>query len=76
MSAEPPAIAPDRAHLVRITDDTAVLRVGPSRTEIHLPLEDLPPEAPAGCWLILDLQLHPPLVLGIDPDLPRTLDDG
>lgn len=72
---EPPGVAPDRALIERVEDGTAVLLVGPGGTRVHLDSEDLPPEAVAGAWVILDLQLHPPLVLGVDEELTRQRQD-
>jgi hypothetical protein len=66
---EPSGIAPDRALLERRDADTAVLRVGASMTEVHLPDEDVPEDVEVGAWVILDLQLSPPLVLGVDHEL-------
>lgn len=68
---DPPGVAPDRALVERIEDDTAVLRVGPGGTQVNLQAQDLPAEATPGTWVILDLQLHPPLVLGVDEELTR-----
>jgi hypothetical protein len=68
---QPPGVAPDRALVERIDDATAVLRVGPGGTQVNLEAQDLPPEAAEGTWVVLDLQLHPPLVLGVDEDLTR-----
>ncbi len=72
MPDEPSGIAPDRALLSRRDDDTVVLRVGAGMTEVHLPAADVPEEAAVGDWLVLDLQLSPPLVLGVDHDLTRV----
>ena len=70
-TTEPPGVAPDRALVERVEDATAVLRVGPGGTQVNLDAEDLPEEAVPGTWVILDLQLHPPLVLGVDEELTR-----
>lgn len=67
----PPSVAPDRALVDRVDDSVAVLRVGPGGTQVNLDAADLPPEAVPGTWVILDLQLHPPLVLGVDEELTR-----
>ena len=64
-----PGVAPDRAKVERLDDRTAVLRVGPGGTQVNLPAEDLPEDATPGSWVILDLQLEPPLVLGVDQDM-------
>lgn len=70
-SAEPPpGVAPDRAWIERLDDTAAVLRVGPGGTRVELPPDDLPPEAAEGAWVVLDLQLEPPLVLGLADDGP------
>jgi hypothetical protein len=66
---DPSGIGPDRAVVDRLDDETAVLLVGPGHTEVHVPAADLPEDVEAGTWVMLDLQLHPPLVLGPDPDL-------
>ena len=66
MEADPSGIPNDRAVIQRIEDGQAVLAVGPSRTPLHVPVDDLPPDAATGTWLLLDLQLQPPMVLGID----------
>lgn len=66
MNEDPSGIANDRARIQRVEEGSAVLAVGPSRTPVHLPLEDLPDGCAEGTWLILDLQLEPPLVIGID----------
>ena len=69
MQADPSGISNDRAVVTRFEDDTAVLAVGPGRTPVHLPVEDLPEGAAEGTWLVLDLQLTPPMVLRIDREL-------
>ena len=69
-------IDPDRAIVAGVEDATAVLRVGPGGTELHLPAEDLPAGASAGTWVILDLQLQPPLVIGVDERMTRERADG
>lgn len=66
MQSDPSGIGNDRAEVKRIEEGEAVLAVGPSLTPMHVPTEDLPEGAEVGTWLILDLQLHPPMVLGID----------
>jgi hypothetical protein len=66
---DPSGIAPDRAVVDRVGEGIAVLLVGPGHTEVHVPAEDLPEDVGAGTWVVLDLQLHPPLVLGADPEL-------
>jgi hypothetical protein len=67
---DPSGIGTDRALVERIEDgEVAVLLVGPGRVGLHLPVEDLPPEAEVGTWVVLDVQSQPPLVLGIDEDL-------
>ncbi len=71
MSAQPPIVDPDRALVHQLDEETAVLHVGPGATRVHLPAGDLPPEATEGTWVILDLQLQPPLVLGVDESLTR-----
>ncbi len=68
-STPPPGVAPDRALVDAIDDTTATLRVGPGGTRVDLGADELPPEAEPGTWVILDLQLHPPLVLGVDEEL-------
>jgi hypothetical protein len=66
VEADPSGIPNDRAVVQRIEDDQAVLAVGPSRTPMHVPVEDLPEGSDPGKWLIVDLQLQPPLVIAID----------
>jgi hypothetical protein len=66
---DPSGIGPDRAVVERVADDTAVLLVGPGHTEVHIPAADLPEEVDEGTWVILDMQLQPPLILGPDPVL-------
>lgn len=61
-------IGNDRALLQRTEGDNAVLEVGPSRTPMRVALDELPPGASIGTWLILDLQMQPPIVLSIAPD--------
>ena len=68
---EPTGIRPDRAVVDRVEDGRAALLVGPGRTPIHLDVEELPRDAGAGTWVVLDLQSTPPLVLGVDADLTR-----
>jgi hypothetical protein len=66
---DPSGIGTDRAVIERVDDDTAVLLVGPGHTEVHVPAADLPDDVGEGTWVVLDLQLQPPLVLGPDPEL-------
>ena len=66
MQADPSGISNDRAVVSRVEDDMAVLAVGPSRTPMHLPMDELPDGAAEGTWLVLDMQLSPPMVLSID----------
>lgn len=66
MQADPSGISNDRGVVSRIEDDTAVLAVGPSRTPMHLPLDELPEGVQEGTWLVLDMQLSPPMALSID----------
>lgn len=70
-TSEPSGVAPDRALVERVEDGTAILRVGPGGTRVDLAADDIPEEAVAGTWVILDLQLHPPLVLAVDEELTR-----
>jgi hypothetical protein len=66
-------IGPDRALIDQVTDDgTAVLRVGPGGTEVHVPVEALPEEAGPGTWVIVDAQIQPPMVVGVDEELTRA----
>lgn len=69
MQSDPSGITNDRARIQSIEDGQAVLAVGPSRTPVHLPEGDLPAGAAPGTWVVLDLQLQPPMVLGIDETL-------
>lgn len=68
MFPDPSGIAQDRGLIERVEDGKAVVRVGPSMTPVHLPIEDLPGGADVGSWLVLDLQLTPPLALRVAPD--------
>lgn len=72
MHDDPSGIANDRALIERIEDDEAVLSVGPSRTPVHIPVDELPQDATAGMWVVLDLQIQPPLVLSIDEALTES----
>jgi len=69
MQSDPSGISNDRGLVRSIEDGQAVLAVGPSRTPVYLPEGDLPAGAAPGTWVILDLQLQPPMVLGIDKAL-------
>ena len=69
MQSDPSGIANDRARIQSIEDGQVALAVGPSRTPVYLPEEDLPAGATPGTWVVLDLQLQPPMVLGIDETL-------
>ncbi len=66
MEADPGGIPNDRALIQRIEDDSAVLAVGPSRTPMHVPVDDLPEGATPDTWVMVDLQLQPPMVIAID----------
>jgi hypothetical protein len=66
---DPSGIGTDRAVIDRVDAETAVLLVGPGHTEVHVPAADLPEDVEPGTWVVLDLQLQPPLVLGPDPEL-------
>ncbi len=66
MHADPSGIANDRAVVTAIEDDMVVLAAGPSRTPVRLPLADVPEGTEVGTWLVLDVQLQPPMVLAID----------
>lgn len=72
MLAEPSGVGPDRARVHDIVDDTAVLRVGPGGTELHVNLDELPAGTSENTWVILDLQTTPPLVIGIDAELTEA----
>lgn len=76
MQSDPSGIGNDRAEVTRIEDDEAVLAVGPSMTPMHVPLDDLPEGAGVGTWLILDLQLQPPMVLGVDQAMTDARSSG
>jgi len=64
--ADPSGISNDRAMVTAIEEGHAVLATGPSRTPIRLPLSDVPEGVEVGVWVVLDVQLHPPMVLEID----------
>jgi hypothetical protein len=68
-----PDVAPDRAVVDRIVDDTtAVLLVGPTEDELLVPSDSLPEEAAEGSWVIVDLDADPPTVSGIDHELTEA----
>jgi len=69
MHADPSGITNDRARVTAIEDGKVVLATGPSQMPVHLPVEDVPEGTEVGTWLVLDLQLQPPLVLRIDEAL-------
>lgn len=74
---DPSGIGTDRALVDHIEDGRiAVLHVGPGRVGMHVPVEELPPEAEVGTWVVLDVQSQPPLVLGIDEPLTRQRRGG
>ena len=64
--ADPSGIPNDRARVTAIEDGNAVLAAGPSRTPVRLPMTDVPEGTTVGTWLVLDVQLHPPMALSID----------
>jgi len=68
MLPDPSGIAQDRGVIERFENDAAVIRVGPSQTPVHLPVTDLPAGAEVGSWLVLDLQIMPPLALSLAPN--------
>ncbi len=69
MQDDPSGINNDRARVTAVEDGKAVLAAGPSRTPIHVALEDLPDGAgEVGTWVVLDTQMQPPLVLSIDAE--------
>lgn len=70
MPDEPSTTASNRARLEAIEGDEALLAAGESQMPVRLPLGDLPAEAEVGSWLIIDTQIQPPLVLGVDRDRP------
>lgn len=64
------AIPHDRAVLDRIVDgSTAVLLVGAAGHELTLPADRLPEDASDGTWLVLDVDVDPPVVVAIDEEL-------
>jgi hypothetical protein len=68
-----PDVAPDRAVVDRIVDDTtAVLLVGPTEAEFLVPSDSLPEEAAEGSWVVVDLDTDPPTVSGIDHELTEA----
>lgn len=69
MHADPSGIANDRARVTAIEDGHVVLATGPSQMPVRLPVEDVPDGTEVGTWLVLDVQLQPPLVLAIDEAL-------
>lgn len=76
MHADPSGITNDRARVTAIEDGKVMLATGPSQMPVHLPLDDVPDGTEVGTWLVLDLQLTPPLVLGIDETLTAERPDG
>ena len=71
MHADPSGITNDRAMVTAIEDGMAVLAAGPSRTPVRLPMSDVPEGTEVGVWLVLDVQLHPPMALAIDHQMTR-----
>lgn len=72
-----PTIGPDRALINEVTDDgAAVLHVGPGGTEVHVPDDALPEGAGPGTWVVIDAQVQPPMIVGIDEELTRTTQEG
>ena len=69
MEADPSGIANDRGLVRRIEDDQAVLAVGPSRTPMQVPAEELPEGCEPPAWVVLDMQLSPPMILGVDEEM-------
>jgi len=63
MLPDPSGIAQDHGVIERFEDGAAVIRVGPSQMPVHLPVTDLPNGCEVGSWLVLDLQITPPLAL-------------
>ena len=76
MHADPSGINNDRAMVTAIEDGMAVLAAGPSRTPVRLPLSDVPEGTEVGVWLVLDLQLHPPMALAIDHEMTAERNSG
>jgi hypothetical protein len=76
MHADPSGITNDRARVTAIEDGKVVLATGPSQMPVRLPVEDVPDGTGVGTWLVLDLQLTPPLVLGIDEVLTAERPEG
>jgi hypothetical protein len=66
-----PTVGPDRALIDHLTEEAAILHVGPGGTEVHVPVEALPEGAEAGTWVVLDVQVQPPMIVGIDDELTR-----
>jgi hypothetical protein len=71
-----PTIGPDRALIDAVNDEAAILHVGPGGTEVHVPVEALPADAAAGTWVVLDVQVQPPMIIGIDEELTRGTHGG
>jgi hypothetical protein len=62
-------IPADRGVIDRIVDGrTAVVLVGPEEDELHVPVDALPDGAEASSWVVLDLEVDPPAVTGVDHD--------
>jgi hypothetical protein len=69
-------VTPDRAVIDRIVDEAiAVLLVGPTEGEVHLPVDQLPDRASEGDWVIVDLDADPPTVMSIDDELTAARRD-
>jgi hypothetical protein len=65
-----PRITDDRAVVDRIVDGrTALLLVGPTEAEAHLPVDALPEGTTEGTWVVLDLSVDPPRVIDVDEEL-------
>lgn len=75
MERDPSGIDNDRAFLRRIEEGEAVLAVGPSRTPLRVPADDLPSGAQPGTWVVVDTQQSPPMILSVDEAMTAERDD-
>jgi hypothetical protein len=62
-------VPPSRAVIDRIVDETAVLLVGDSESERHVPVSALPEGAGDGTWLVVDPDSEPVTIHQIDVEL-------
>lgn len=76
MERDPSGIDNDRAFLRRIEDGEAILAVGPSRTPLRVPADELPAGSRPGSWVVVDTQQSPPMLLWVDQAMTDERDDA